>query len=97
MSAHTPAPWRADDYGVRDVGGYICWIHKPHRYEGQDERYQKEVAERRADARLIAAAPDLLAACQGAIAAIDNYPDRQHPMTASEIILRAAIVKAVQP
>lgn len=59
MSAHTPGPWTAHQYGVRDAGGYICALKWPSLYTGQDERYWRETAERQADARLIAAAPDL--------------------------------------
>lgn len=64
MSAakHTPGPWWVTDSGVRDAGGYICHTNKAQRYEGQDERYERETAERAANARLIAAAPELLEA-----------------------------------
>lgn len=47
-----------------------------------------------ADARLIAASPKMLAALQHALKAINDYPDRQHPMTASEVIIREAILEA---
>lgn len=63
MSAqHTPAPWWVTDSGVRDRGGYICHTKPAQRYEGQQERYEREVAERAANKLLIAAAPELLAA-----------------------------------
>lgn len=56
MSAkHTPGPWRAHKYGVRDVGGYIFALNWPQRYDGQQARFEKETAEREGDARLIAA------------------------------------------
>ena len=58
---HTPGPWRATSYGVRDDGGFICALHWPTKYDGQDERYRKEPAERQADADLITDAPMLLA------------------------------------
>ena len=62
MSAakHTPAPWTVTDTGVRDVGGYIAFTPKAFHYPNQDERYEKEILERKANARLIAAAPELL-------------------------------------
>jgi hypothetical protein len=44
------------------------------------------------DARLIAAAPELLAACEAALDAVKIYPD--HPMTASEVLMRIAVCKA---
>lgn len=63
MSAakHAPGPWWVTDSGVRNAGGYICHTNKAQHYEGQDERYESETAERAANAHLIAAAPDLLA------------------------------------
>lgn len=64
MGKHTPGPWTAHQYGVRDAGGYICALKWPSLYTGQDERYWRETAERQADARLIAAAPDLLEAIE---------------------------------
>ena len=61
MSAkHTPSPWWATGYGVRDRGGYICHTQPPTHFSGQDERFANEVEERKANARLIAAAPELL-------------------------------------
>lgn len=63
MSAkHTPGPWWPTDSGVRDRGGYIAHTNSVQRYEGQDERYSREVEQRAADKLLIAAAPELLEA-----------------------------------
>lgn len=59
---HTPGPWWTTDSGVRDVGGYICHTNQPTHFQGQDERYDKEVDERRANKNLIAASPKLLKA-----------------------------------
>lgn len=59
---HTPGPWWTTDSGVRDVGGYICHTKEPTHFQGQDERYDKEVDERRANKNLIAASPNLLKA-----------------------------------
>jgi len=61
---HTPGPWWTTPSGIRDRGGYIAHTKDVQRYPGQDERYAFEVAQREADKRLIAAAPDLLAALQ---------------------------------
>ncbi len=72
MSAqHTPGPWWTTDHGIRDVGGYIAHTISVQRYEGQDERYAFEVAQRDADKRLIAAAPDLLEMLQSYSLPID--------------------------
>ena len=66
---HTPGPWRivdgtGGDLYVRDVGGVITFCAKPMRWEGQPERYESEMAEYRANARLISAAPDMLEALE---------------------------------
>ena len=71
MSKHTPGPWKAV-YGtsrklwVRDSGGFLCFMTEPFRYPNQDGRYAIEILEMEANARLIAAAPDLLEALKDA-------------------------------
>lgn len=98
MSTHTPAPWRHDHYGIRDRGGYICELRWPQHYKDQDERFQRETSERQFDARLISAAPELLAALKGLLADITEYQtlnklggENNH----WQVIARAAIAKAV--
>jgi len=61
-AAHTPGPWTVTEYGIRSRAGYICQIIRPGRYPDQSERYQRESAERTADASVMAAGPNLLAA-----------------------------------
>lgn len=93
---HTPGPWSLDrDGDIRSShtaeNGYASEYVATMLFNNyRDER----IEERLPNARLIAAAPDLLAACEAVLSAIDIYPERQHPMTASEIVLRAAVVKA---
>lgn len=98
---HSAGPWNADECGVRNRSGYICQINRPTRFDGQDERYAREVAERTADARLIAAAPDLLAALKG----LDEFwsedfplgpdtPSLHYSMISMWRQIRAAIAKA---
>ncbi len=56
---HTPGPWRTATGFVRAKTGVICQLSHPHsllRFVSYDEEI--------ANARLIAAAPDLLAACK---------------------------------
>ncbi|MFZ2306799.1 MAG: hypothetical protein WAW73_20185 [Rhodoferax sp.] len=60
QAKHTPAPWWVTEYGVMDTGGYICHTQPPTHFPGQDERFANEVEERKANATLIAAAPELL-------------------------------------
>lgn len=88
MSAlHTPGPWEVtylDDSGQRQVGAQhleicTCWHHSVESIERQME----------ANARLIAAAPDLLAALIDWTAACD-----QNEEDAAFAAARAAIAKA---
>ena len=45
---------------VRNKGGLICTLYHPSKYSGQDERYDAELEQMRADQRLIANAPEML-------------------------------------
>jgi hypothetical protein len=93
QTQHTPGPWTADSgdgqyYGVfrESDGGGICYLSEP---GGQLLPTDRNWPEHEANARLIAAAPDLLAALRNIIAA---------PRNASRAfiheIARAAIAKA---
>lgn len=92
MVNHSAGPWVAHQYGVRNSGGYLFNFNWPHLYDGQNERYWRETAERQADARLIAAAPDMLAALQTYLTmdVYDKGPDWYEAM-------RAAVAKATTP
>jgi len=52
---------------IRNEGGIICTLIKPHKYSGQDERYDRELEENKATQALLHAAPDLLEALEGVI------------------------------
>lgn len=93
---HTPGPWWVTDSGVRDAGGYICHTLKAQHYEGQDERYERETAERAANADLIAAAPDLLAQLRSAREFIAGFhgDDTQEGIQEMLDAYDAAIAKA---
>lgn len=93
MGNHTPKPWTftKNDDGVRRIkapshaGSLMC-----------DERYYPWCPAEDADWRLIAAAPDLLAACENFLAWVDG-PDIEWggvPETPEMEALRAAIKKA---
>ena len=45
---------------VRNKGGMICTLYHPIKYSGQDERYDLELEQMRADQRVIASAPEML-------------------------------------
>jgi len=91
---HTPAPWFAEPQGKRN------WIVKSddygtivHRNCYPDENVDRSVE---ADARLIATAPDLLAALKETLEAIEIVtPDAPEPLPDSVIAkARAAVAKA---
>jgi hypothetical protein len=67
MAKHTPGPWWVTQNGVRSHGRYIAHTNSAIRYEGQEDRYAFEVAQRDADKALLAAAPDLLEAARFAL------------------------------
>jgi hypothetical protein len=86
---HTPAPWHLSDARSTKVNlidnskkqaiGEIVWV---------DTRNP-------ADAKLIAAAPDLLEACIEALNLFDNYPDCYEAIGTLEL-LQSAIAKATR-
>ena len=47
-------------YGVRNNGGFRCFVPRVNHYTGQDARYEQELEEARRDAYLFAASADLL-------------------------------------
>lgn len=82
---HTPGPWEVTDYGVEFEGarfGEVAFVVSK-------EREQFEATE--ANARLIAAAPDLLSALEDFISALDGGAVNYDYLAASA---RAAIAKA---
>jgi len=87
MGKHTPGPWHADDNG----DGTHCITAG----RGADVADTRSSADERANARLIAAAPQLLAACEAAtaLAAIAATVDPLTAAAASDA-LAAALKKA---
>ena len=94
--AHTPGPWSVDRLGkVRcQVDGGRGFIADP-----GDGRYYNSIPRDAeislANARLIAAAPDLLTALEGLVAYADHYTTTDHgDCTCPHCVARAAIAKA---
>lgn len=100
---HTPGPWGSPRTGGSfaarkdsNFGGYACMLHATNgnRIERVAKVYGGDAdsaAVASANARLIAAAPDLLAACERALAQLLEV--NPHPVRTIEA-LRAAIAKA---
>ena len=77
ITKHTKGEWKptfnsVKERGVRAVGGFICLLPRPTHYEGQDQRYEDELIEYKANAKLIASAPELLEALNKIVDAWDN-------------------------
>jgi len=102
---HSPGPWRRDrqyDQRYREAGGY-CIYGPPHPVDGGNYA-PIAVAHSDADANLICAAPELLAALQNAYQFITNGiglgyirmpdPDTPDPAHQTPDAIRAAIAKA---
>jgi hypothetical protein len=95
MSKHTPGPWVIDDSNpnlvarlVNGVYEYVCAV-EPSSFSNRECNQEQEEA----DARLIAAAPDLLEALKMAMLDWENMrvvPPASRPHKAA----RAAIAKA---
>lgn len=97
MSKHTPGPWKAEERALNfidithsqpDVPGAIT--HALCRVQARITW----VREAKANAKLIAAAPDLLAALQTAEMAMLGYTHRNAVLVKALQDVRAAIVKA---
>ena len=88
MSGYTPGPWTAVEYLAGD-----CW----HIRYGNHGNWLAEVVidgvDATADARLIAAAPDLLEALIEMVDAADDEGQSERPMV---VMARAAIRKATE-
>jgi hypothetical protein len=95
MTQHTPGPWVTSKgaFGALHVGP--AKLDHPGREAAQyaAERGRDMLSQRMADAALIAAAPDMLAALQ-AIAATSTEEDAETALGSVQMICRAIIAKA---
>jgi hypothetical protein len=86
---------------VRSSGGLICILTKPSRYPGQDERYERELEENKADQKLISASLNMLKALEKIVEmnrqhAEDEYGDPEKAESWSCVkVAREAIKKAL--
>ena len=98
--SHTPGPWHVDEHAKHEITtekGPFWVAHVNYHLEMNGELAKKEVE---ANARLISAAPDLLAVCQAARQALRSYQyGNGSPDLAVEIAdaCEAAIAKATTP
>ena len=86
-TAHTPGPWAAIGTDVKTPGPrsrILCWTGQP----------EVQMGEARANAQLIAAAPDLLAALRAMLAKHDDRDAPSDLWPAEAAQARAAIAKA---
>lgn len=76
MSTHTEGPWRVDDNGrdVRAGGRGGLFVARAYEIEQDEPPYGADVQQWEANARLIAAAPDLLAALKRSLNWLASYP-----------------------
>ena len=102
---HTPGPWIIDDEGIfADYNGepiaYLVEVHgdreKPlpidYNYEMDRNKFKySRLQEHNANLRLIAAAPELLKACESVLTHYSGSLDYQPPYVA---LIRAAVAKA---
>ena len=74
---HSATPWKSifaidKSRAVRNDAGLIATIYKPSRYPGQDERYEAEMEEAKANQKIIEEAPKMLAFIQEIV---DRWPN----------------------
>lgn len=94
---HTPGPWSIDSDGDGKPDAIITSQHLPEMDDDVCEVYggnDDDCETRKANAALIAAAPDLLEALHAIIAKFESDPDDLETMDAGIAIARAAIAKA---
>lgn len=98
MSAHTLGPWVLRGRNIFTADGRIvAQVHYPHVVGDLSGVTEEEKAELTINSRLIAAAPELLAALREVVDSATPHPVDHPSMTAAWKTARAAIAKAVTP
>jgi hypothetical protein len=94
---YSPGPWYAEDEPYDSYYQISCNLYTVAQVEAWDGDKDEEVmSEAKANARLIAAAPELLLALEGALYALDGNIDGSGPSKRQAIVsARAAIAKAI--
>ncbi len=97
LAKHTPGPWKVSTTYKDFAAGRAAIV--PWSDQGRTLAEVRPIkcypaSEVAANARLIAAAPDLLAACKRMVRASENHGSRKQMMNAAMIELRAAIARA---
>jgi hypothetical protein len=99
MKSHTPGPWRTTGLNVRAGDALICFA-TDHWYAEDDGFYAfTDLAEKQANANLIAAAPELLASLVELESMVAEMLPKHGPCGWGELALnqaRQAIAKATE-
>lgn len=100
MSVHTPGPWRVEPYYGEDIEAEVCgkWSEVATLIDNAAMRDQRPIGTafiRDANARLIAAAPDLLEALKKALHILDELDYRPDGEAAEDLAgVENALAKA---
>jgi hypothetical protein len=96
MSKHTPGPWEAVEF----IEGHVAYFIRE-KASGQVVasvgNFDGDGSDRESDAMLVAAAPDLLAACEAVLTNLDYLAETWGQEGVTRTVqdkLRAALVKA---
>ena len=96
MNAHTPGPWLTQASDVYNEAGQVVCDPHPNDYQIRAGAGRIPGSEREANARLIAAAPEMLNALELALATIERLkPSKPYDSTqGTRDVINAAITRA---
>ena len=90
MAQHTPGPWKITGPNIRSENGALLFVQGD---QFMDDHIVDPV-EQAANRRLVASAPDLLAACLSCVAVLHPLLGETGPCAEAWAKARAAILKA---